>query len=79
MTRTPILAVGTFGTHLISSANGRVSFVGTVPCDLGGRSYASESEGVAAFVDWFNAQDAAFQREHIASVRNDVFALILAA
>jgi 2C-methyl-D-erythritol 2,4-cyclodiphosphate synthase len=36
-------------------------------------------EGIAAFADWFKAQDVDFQREHVGSLRNDVFAMVLAA
>ena len=74
----PLLSVGTFGTHLISGDRG-FSFAGTVPVGIKVGVYASEADGVAAFVSWFKSQDAAFQREHVANLRNDVFAAVLTA
>ena len=72
----PLLSVGTFGTHVISGPRG-YSFVGEVPTDLGNTIYATEADGTAAFVSWFKAQDVDFQREHVANLRNDVFAAVL--
>ena len=74
----PLLSVGTFGTHLISGDRG-FSFAGTVPVGIKVGVYASEADGVAAFVSWFKSQDAAFQREHVANLRNDVFTAVLTA
>jgi hypothetical protein len=74
---TPLLSVGTFGTHLISGTTG-YSFAGTVPAGIKRGGYAAEADGIAAFVAWFKSQDAAFQREHVGNLRNDVFALVLA-
>ena len=74
---TPLLSVGTFGTHLIGGATG-YSFAGTVPAGIKRGGYAAEADGVAAFATWFKSQDLAFQREHVANLRNDVFALVLA-
>lgn len=74
----PLLSVGTFGTHLID-INGLFSFTGTVPVDIKVGGYASEADGIAAFASWFKSQDVAFQREHVADLRNDVFAAVLAA
>ena len=74
----PLLSVGTFGTHLIS-INGLFSFTGTVPSGIKVGGYATEADGVAAFVSWFKSQDVAFQREHVANLRNDVFTAVLAA
>ena len=74
----PILSVGTFGTHLIGNDRG-FSFTGTVPTGIKVGCYATEADGIAAFVSWFKSQDAAFQREHVANLRNDVFVVVLAA
>lgn len=74
----PLLSIGTFGTHLIST-NGLFSFTGTVPADIKRGGYSSEQEGIAAFVSWFKSQDLAFQRNHVADLRCDVFALVLTA
>ena len=74
----PILSVGTFGTHLISGKRG-FSFTGTVPTSIKVDIYATEADGIAAFVAWFKSQDVVFQREHVANLRNDVFAAVLAA
>lgn len=73
----PLLSIGTFGTHLIGDARG-YSFTGTVPTDIKVGGYSSEQDGIAAFVTWFKAQDVDFQRDHVADLRNDVFALVLA-
>lgn len=78
MTVSPLLSVGTFGVHL-TSVNGLFSFTGTVPVGIKVGGYVSESEGIAAFVSWFKSQNVDFQREHVANLRNDVFAAFLAA
>jgi hypothetical protein len=74
----PLLSAGTFGTHLISG-DGGFSFAGTVPTSIKVGIYATEADGIAAFVAWFKSQDVAFQREHVANLRNDVFAAVLTA
>jgi hypothetical protein len=74
----PLLAVNTFGVHIIDGARG-YSFVGEVPRGIKVGGYSTLDEGIAAFVTWFKSQDIAFQREHIANLRNDVFALVMAA
>lgn len=74
----PLLSIGTFGTHIISNPYGW-SFAGTSPVDLKGISYATEAEAIAAFVSWFKAQDVSFRREHVANLRNDVYAAVLSA
>jgi hypothetical protein len=74
----PLLAVNTFGVHVIGDARG-YSFVGAVPCGIKVGGYSTLEEGIAAFVAWFKSQDLAFQREHIANLRNDVFALVMAS
>ncbi len=78
MTTAPLLSIGTFGTHLVC-CSGIFSFTGTVPSGIKVGGYASEQDGIAALAAWFKAQDAAFQRAHIADLRNDVFSLVLAA
>jgi hypothetical protein len=74
----PLLSIGTFGTHIIGDARG-YSFVGTVPTSIRQGGYATQEEGIAAFVAWFKAQDVDFQRQHVADLRNDVFAALMAA
>ena len=74
----PLLAIGTFGTHIVC-CSGIYSFTGTVPSDIKVGGYSSEQDGIAAFVSWFKAQDVDFQRSHVGDLRNDVFALVLAA
>lgn len=78
MTTAPLLSIGTFGTHLVG-CSGIYSFTGTVPAGIKVGGYASEQAGIAAFAAWFKAQDTDFQRAHVADLRNDVFALVLAA
>jgi hypothetical protein len=73
----PLLAVDTFGVHVIGDSRG-YSFVGAVPRGIKVGGYSTLEEGIAAFVAWFKSQDLAFQREHIANLRNDVFALVMA-
>ena len=75
-TTSPLLRIGAFGTHLIC-CSGIYSFTGNVPADIKPGGYKSEQEGIAAFVNWFKAQDEAFQREHAVNLRDDVFALYL--
>jgi hypothetical protein len=74
----PLLAVGTFGTHLVC-CSGIYSFTGTVPAGIKVGGYSSIKEGIAAFVAWFKAQSVDFQRKHVGNLRNDVFAMVLAA
>ena len=80
-TTSPLLSVGTFGVHVIGNDKG-YSFVGTVPrgCgpDFQRGGYKTEEEAIAAFVQWFQAQSLSFKRDHVSSLRNDVFALVLA-
>lgn len=77
MTRTPILSVGTFGVHVIGDDRGW-SFAGQVPVGIQRGGYATEADGIAAFVSWFRDQNIDFQREHVANLRNDVFLMVLA-
>ena len=74
----PLLAVGTFGVHVIKDARG-YSFAGQVPIGIKRGGYSTLKEGITAFVDWFKAQDLDFQREHVGNLRNDVFAMVMAA
>jgi hypothetical protein len=74
----PLFSIGTFGTHLVC-CSGIYSFTGTVPAGIKVGGYSSLDEGIAAFVDWFKFQDVDFQREHVGNLRNDVFAMVLAA
>jgi hypothetical protein len=74
----PLLSVGTFGVHIIEGDRG-YSFVGTVPVGIKVGIYPTIEDGIAAFVAWFKGQDVDFQRKHVADLRNDVFALLLAA
>jgi hypothetical protein len=78
MTSLPLLSVGTFGVHVIGTS-GIYSFAGQVPVGIKRGGYATEADGIAAFVSWFKSQDVDFQREHAASLRNDVFSMVLAS
>ena len=78
MSTAPLLAIGTFGTHIVC-CSGIYSFTGTVPEGIKVGGYASEQAGIAALATWFKAQDTEFQRAHIADLRNDVFSLVMAA
>ena len=71
----PLLSVGTFGTHLVKGEKGYF-FAGTIPTDLKG-GYPTEQEGISAFVSWYVEQDYEFQCERIANLRNDIFALVI--
>lgn len=74
----PLLKVGTFGTHLVPNPKGSFSFVGSIPLDLRNAGpFATESEGILAFIAWFTSMPVAFQREHIGNTRDDVFTLIM--
>jgi hypothetical protein len=50
-----------------------------VPTSIRQGGYATQEEGIAAFVAWFKAQDVDFQRQHVADLRNDVFVAVMAA
>lgn len=78
MNTAPLLAIGTFGTHIVC-CSGIYSFTGTVPSGIKVGGYSSEQAGIAALAAWFKAQDADFQRSHVADLRNDVFALVMAS
>ena len=73
---TPILAIGTFGTHVTETA-GIWSFTGTVPRTIKRGGYPTEKSALSAFVDWFKAQDIDFQRDHIGDLRNDIFTAVM--
>lgn len=76
----PLLKVGTFGTHVLPNPKGSFSLVGTIPEGLRNAGpFVTESEGIAAFVAWFKSMPADFQREHIGNTRNDVFVKIMEA
>jgi hypothetical protein len=75
-TTSPLLAVGTFGVHLLC-CNNVYSFAGTVPNTIKVGGYTSYHDGVVAFATWFKDQDIKFQREHVAYLRDDVFFLVL--
>jgi hypothetical protein len=77
MIRFPLLAVGSFGVHVIGNDRGW-SFTGQVPIGIKQGGYTTEQDCIAAFAGWFRAQDLDFQREHVADLRNDVFAQVLA-
>jgi len=68
----PILAIGTFGTHIQANPAGTFSFVGTVPTACAGR-YASYDDALAAFIAFFKSQPMEWQRENVGNLRNDVF------
>jgi hypothetical protein len=73
----PLLSVGTFGTHLTENPNGSFGFVGTVPNDFQGKVFKTFDEGFNAFVEWFNSQPVDFRREHVGNLRNDVFVSVM--
>ena len=72
---TPLLKVGSFGTHVIKGDNGYF-FVGTIPTNMAKGVYSTETDAIAVFVNWFKSQDADFQRSHVGNLRNDVFAML---
>jgi hypothetical protein len=76
-TKEPLLSVGTFGTHVLDNPAGKFSFVGTVPTDLGNKSFETESDAIDAFVAWYRSQTEKFQREHCSGLRTDIFAYCL--
>lgn len=71
----PILKIGRFGTHIMKNPAGTFSFYGTVPTACDGR-FTTEDEAMAAFIAFFKAQTAEWQRENVGNLRNDVFAKI---
>lgn len=76
MASSPLLRIGTFGTHVVC-CNSTFSFLGHTPCGIKQGGYTSEQSAIHAFVQWFKEQDTEWQRAHVADLRNDVFALLL--
>jgi len=77
MKSSPLLTIGTFGTHLILNPAGSYSFVGEVPASISGNTYKTYDDGLAAFVDWFKGLSDSEKRDHVGNLRNDIFALCL--
>lgn len=75
----PLLSIGTFGTHLITTPAGTWSFAGTVPSELMNTRYTSQAEGITAFVEWFTSQPATWQDKKLRDLREDVRAAVRAA
>lgn len=75
MTSSPLLSVGTFGTHLVEGEKSYF-FAGTIPSGIKS-GYQTEQEGVNAFVVWFCNQSIEFKREHVGNLRNDIFSLVI--
>ena len=71
LTVQPLLAIGTFGTHVIEH-NGVFSFAGTVPRDIKRGGYPTELAAIGAFAEWFCAQGDDFIKDHIDNLRDDV-------
>ena len=76
LTVQPLLAIGTFGTHVIEH-NGVFSFAGTVPRDIKRGGYPSERSAISAFAAWFCAQGDEFINGHIDNLRDDVLDHVL--
>jgi len=73
MTTTPLLSIGTFGTHLRETPAKTFSFAGTVPNVLKDSSFKTYKEGFDAFVAWFSSCDAEFKRSNVGNLRDDAF------
>lgn len=69
----PLLMVGTFGTHIVQVPAGHYAFTGTVPEDL--RNVKGSYDACyKAFLQWFKSLDNDAKRKHGPNLRNDVFA-----
>ena len=69
----PILRIGQYGTHIIDYPTGRYGFVGTVPCDLGSKTYATYQEAVNGFLSWLESEPIEYQQKLVGDLRNDIF------
>jgi len=74
--KSPILSVGTFGTHLDKNPAGTFSFFGTVHGDIRSKCFETFDDAAKAFKGHFLSQDVDFQREHAPNLRNDFFSFI---
>jgi len=68
----PLLAVGTFGVHIIYSSADHYHFVGTVPCELDGFR-GTEQDCKNMFFKWLDKQPICDRREYVGKLRNDIF------
>ena len=72
----PLIAHGTFGTHLLGNSNGKFSFFGEVPCGAPSfNDYESGLEWLANFIR--NMEDKDKQRELAIASTPELFALII--
>jgi hypothetical protein len=74
----PILSIGRFGTHIMETPAGTFRFSGEVPvvCDV---SYKTYDDALNAFIAFFKSMTIEWQREHVGSLRNDVFVKMMEA
>lgn len=68
----PLLAVGKFGTHLITAPTGVYTFVGEVPEKLSGFA-GTYDEGLKAFETWFKNMSPEDKRLYAPLLRSDIF------
>lgn len=71
----PILKIGKFGVHILSTPNSKFAFFGNVPVGCAG-TFATYDEAMSSFVAFFISQTTDWQREHVGNLRNDVFEII---
>jgi delta 1-pyrroline-5-carboxylate dehydrogenase len=75
---TPLLKVGSFGTHIIHNPAKTYSFVGTVPFELDKSISQTYDQAVQVFIDWYKRQDQEFQDNNFKNLRQDIKSLIKA-
>lgn len=68
ISKSPVLSVGAFGTHVDQFSSGRFGFVGTVPSDLDGKSFDTESEAIEAVFGWVLNN-----REYVGDIHTEYF------
>lgn len=74
--KSPILKIGTFGTHILKNPAGTFSFFGDVPNTCTG-TFPTFDDALASFINFFKSQPIEWQREHVGDLRNDAFKALM--
>ena len=72
----PLMRIGIYGTHIITSPKGTYIFVGSVPYELSNKSFKTEKEAVDAFLGFFNGMTVEDKEKYTPMLRDDIRAMI---